>query len=66
MGIAVSVEVMVAILRKRLGRQASLYPMPRILRVTLFEKTPIPRALEASDSPDDPDENSHQLILFDL
>jgi hypothetical protein len=64
--IAVSVYVMAAILRKRLGLQASLYQMLQILSVTLFEKTPTPRALEASDSQDDPYENSNQLILFDL
>jgi hypothetical protein len=57
--IAVSLYVMVAILRKRLGLQASLYQMLQILSVTLFEKTPIPRALEASDSQDDPYENSN-------
>jgi hypothetical protein len=57
--IAVSLYVMVAILRKRLGLQASLYQMLQILSVTLFEKTPIPRALESSDSQDDPYENSN-------
>ncbi len=64
--IAVSVYVMVAIIRKRLGLQASLYQMLQILSVTLFEKTPILRALEAFTSQDDPYENSNQLILFDL
>ena len=64
--IAVSVYVMVAIVRKRLGLEASLYQILQILSVTLFEKTPILRALEASTSQDDPYENSNQLILFDL
>src|SRR5271167_437313 len=64
--IAVSVYVMVAIIRKRLGLQASLYQMLQILSVTLFEKTPILRALEVFTSQDDPYENSNQLILFDL
>jgi transposase len=44
--IAVSVYVMVAIVRKRLGLEASLYQILQILSVTLFEKTPILRALE--------------------
>jgi Domain of unknown function (DUF4372)/Transposase DDE domain len=64
--IAVSVYVTVAILRKRLELEASLYQILQILSVSLFEKTPILRALEAYASQDDLDENSNQLILFDL
>ena len=64
--IAVSVYVMVAIVRKRLGLEASLYQILQILSVTLFEKTPILRALEASSYQDDPSENINQLILFAL
>jgi hypothetical protein len=47
--IAVSVYVLVAIVRKRLGLEMSLYQILQILSVTLFEKTPILRALQASD-----------------
>jgi hypothetical protein len=64
--IAVSVYVIVAIIRKRLGLQASLYQILQILSLTLFEKTPILQALEASASQDEPYGNSNQLILFDL
>ena len=39
--IAVSVYVLVAIARKRLGLEASLYQILQILSVTLFEKTPV-------------------------
>ena len=39
--IAVSVYVLVAIVRKRLGLKVSLYQILQILSVTLFEKTPI-------------------------
>ena len=45
--IAVSVYVLVAIVRKRLGLEASLYQILQILSVTLFEKTPILQALQA-------------------
>jgi hypothetical protein len=38
--IAVSVYVLVAIVRKRLGLEASLYQILQILSLTLFEKTP--------------------------
>ena len=48
--IAVSVYVLVAIVRKRLGLDASLYQILQILSVTLFEKTPILQALQPSDS----------------
>ncbi len=64
--IAVSVYVLVAIVRKRLGLEASLYQTLQILSVTLFEKTPILCALQAIDAGADLTENVNQLILFDL
>jgi hypothetical protein len=36
------------------------------LSVTLFEKTPILQALQASDSQDDLPVSANQLILFDF
>ena len=39
--IAVSVYVLVAIVRKRLGLEATLYQILQVLSITLFEKTPI-------------------------
>ena len=64
--IAVSVYVLVAIVRKRLGLEMSLYQILQILSVTLFEKTPILQALQPSDSQKDSLENPNQLILWDL
>ena len=64
--IAVSVYVLVAIVRKRLGLEASLYQILQILSVTLFEKTPILRALQASDFENDLGDSANQLILFDF
>ena len=64
--IAVSIYVLVAIVRKRLGLEASLYQTLQILSVTLFEKTPILCALQALDAGADFAENLNQLILFDL
>ena len=64
--IAVSVYVVVAIVRKRLGLAASLYQILQILSVTLFEKTPILQVLQAPDSEYDLLEASNQLILFDF
>jgi hypothetical protein len=64
--IAVSVYVLVAIVRKRLGLEASLYQTLQILSVTLFEKTPILCALQALDAGANFAENVNQLILFDF
>ena len=64
--IAVSVYILVAIVRKRLGLEASLYQILQILSVTLFEKTPILQALQASDSENDSLDTGNQLILFDF
>ena len=64
--IAVSTYLLVAIVRKRLGLRASLYQILQILSVTLFEKVPILRALEAPSSQDDLLEDPKQLILFNL
>ena len=64
--IAVSVYVLVAIARKRLGLEASLYQILQILSVTLFEKTPILQALQPSDPHENLLDDPNQLILFDF
>jgi transposase len=64
--IAVSVYVLVAIVRKRLGLEASLYQILQILSVTLFEKTPILQALQPPDYQEDLLGSANQLILFPL
>jgi hypothetical protein len=64
--IAVSVYVLVAILKKRLGLPHSLYTILQFLSVSLFEKTPILQAF--SNIADQPEigHNSNQLLLFEL
>jgi transposase len=64
--IAVSVYVLVAIVRKRLELDSSLYQILQILSLTLFEKTPIIQALQASDSQEELLDPGNQLILFDF
>jgi len=64
--IAVSVYVLVAIIRKRLRLEASLYQILQILSVTLFEKTSILQALQASDSDFELIDFGNQLILFNF
>jgi transposase len=64
--IAVSIYVLVAIVRKRLALNASLYQILQILSVTLFEKTPILQAFQATADFDNSGVSPNQLILFDL
>jgi Transposase DDE domain len=64
--IAVSVYVLVAIVRKRLGLDASLYQILQILSLTLFEKTPILQALQTSGSQEESLDPGNQLILFEF
>jgi transposase len=64
--IAVSIYVLVAIVRKRLGLEASLYQILQIFSVTLFEKVPILQAFQVSDSQGDLVADANQLILFDF
>jgi hypothetical protein len=64
--IAVSVYVLVAIVRKRLEVEASLYQILQVFSLTLFQKTPILRALQHIDSQDDLPHTGNQLNLFSL
>ena len=64
--IAVSVYVLVAIVRKRLMLPIGLYQILQILSVTLFEKTPILHALQPSDSQLDLVDSGNRLNLFGL
>jgi hypothetical protein len=63
--IAVSIYVLVAIVRKRLGLERSLYQILQILSIALLEKTPILSVFEAWDFRSDLPDHSNQLILFD-
>jgi len=64
--IAVSVYILVAIVRKRLGMEARLYQLLQIFSLTLFEKTPILQVLQRFTSQEELQDSSNQLILFDF
>lgn len=64
--IAVSVYLLVAIVRKRLGLEPSLYQILQILSVTLFEKTPILQALGNVRSQENSTPIYNQLNLWDF
>jgi len=61
--IAISVYVLVAIVKKRMKLDRSLYTILQILSVSLFEKTPILQMLSAVDNENDTPDNDNQLIL---
>jgi len=63
--IAVSVYLLVAIVKKRLGLKMSLYTILQILSVSIFEKTPLVELFSQSNynTPQPPRPN--QLLLFD-
>jgi hypothetical protein len=64
--IAISVYVLVAIIRRELGIGRNLSEILQILSLTLFEKTPIFQALSGSKLQDQGPPFSNQLNLFDL
>ena len=64
--IAVCVYVLVAIVKKRLGLDQSLYTILQILSVGLFERTPILRAFSGDQSINEMEQNCNQLLLFDI
>ena len=63
--IAVSVYLLVAILKKRLGVDLPLYTILQILSVLIFEKTPLVQLFSQTDykAPSTPCPN--QLLLFE-
>jgi len=62
--IAISVYVLVAIIKKQLNLDQSLYSILPVLSVTLFEKTPILRAFSATDPKQEKGSSCNQLHLF--
>ena len=62
--IAVSVYVLVAIVRKKLNIDASLYTLLQVLSLTLFEKMPLQQAFPGDDYTSDNGSISNQLNLF--
>ncbi|MFT5606898.1 MAG: transposase [Parvicella sp.] len=64
--IAISVYVLVAIIKKRIGLKLELYTILQILSLTLFEKTPLDQLLMNSDNNYEIDETFKQLNLFNL
>ncbi|MDZ7840863.1 MAG: IS4 family transposase [Gammaproteobacteria bacterium] len=63
--IAVSVYVLIAIIKKRLELKASLYTLLQVFSVTIFEKIPLNKGNFSGEYSTDDDMFSNQLNLFD-
>ena len=64
--IAVSVYVLVAIVKKRFKLEASLYELLQILSLTLFERDPIDQILTLAPAQPNTLDHANQLTLFDF
>lgn len=64
--IAVAVYVLVAIVKKELNSQFSLYTILQILSVTVFEEEPIYQLLTVTETPLITQSTANQLSLFDF
>jgi Domain of unknown function (DUF4372)/Transposase DDE domain len=63
---AVATYVLIAIVKKELRLEASLYTLLQILSVSVFEKTQLRSALQANCADEIDPRNANQLILFDI
>jgi hypothetical protein len=63
---AISVYVLVAIIKKRLGLDQHLYTILQVLSLTLFEKTPLYQALTQIDYTSQEVDPCIQLEMFNL
>ena len=62
--ISITVYVLVAIVKKRLNTEASLYTILQILSLTLFEKTKLDQLLKNTEMQITTQQNNNQLNLF--
>jgi len=63
---AVSTYVLIAIIKKELKLEASLYTMLQILSVSVFEKSPILHAFQPGSIDGDTQGDGNQLLLLDF
>ncbi|UIF88186.1 IS4 family transposase (plasmid) [Cupriavidus necator] len=63
---AVSIYVLIAIVKKELQLNASLYTLLQILSVSVFEKTPISQAFQPDSSLSEVPDAANQLNLFEI
>ena len=64
--IAVSVYVLLAIVKKQLKIEVSLYTFLQVISISIFEKTPISQLFQNDDYKTENRDDDNQLFLFDL
>ena len=64
--VAITVYVLVAIIKKRLDLQVPLYTFLQILSIMAFEKTPLNQLLTETNDHDSMADDRKQLLLFNL
>jgi transposase len=64
--IAIAVYVLVALVKKRLKIESSLYTILQILSLSIYEKTPLNQLLSEKENTIQEDGASNQLYLFDF
>ena len=64
--IAITVYVLLAVIRKELALSASLHQILQVASVTIFERVPILQAFQPQDSQEQSDAFFNQLNLWDL
>jgi hypothetical protein len=57
--------LLIAIVKKRLALEASLYTILQMVSVTAFEKMPLDQLLDLSRAANDSHRSTNQLNLFD-
>jgi len=62
--ISITIYVLVAIVKKRLNTEASLYTILQILSLTLFEKTPLDQLLKNTEEQMQTHQRNNQMNLF--
>jgi hypothetical protein len=63
---AISVYVLVAIIKKELGLKQDIYTILQVLSLTLFEKTPIMSLFDSYDEPFQRTDSTNQLNLWEI
>ncbi len=63
---AIATYVLIAIVKKELQLNASLYTCLQILSVSVFEKAQLSCALQLDDPRTEPPADANQLIVFNL
>lgn len=64
--IAISVYVLLAIIKKKLNIELSLYTFLQLVSISIFEKTPIISMFSDSNHTNEIDYDHNQLLLFNL